>query len=91
MRSFHLNIGISNTNQICNKLYNLNLTILSAEFSIVLKASIFQRAKSPGNSSPNIDLADMILIELAFITLCVRGKYLRFISLTIYYCTQPIP
>jgi hypothetical protein len=91
MCSLHLNIGVSNTNQICNKLYNLNFTILSAELSIVLNASIFQRAKSPGNYYPNIDLADMILIELALITLCVLGKYLRFMLLTIYCCTQPIP
>ena len=53
---------------VTNYLKN-NATFLSVVLRMLLKASIFQRAKSPGNYSPYIDLADIMIKEWSAITL----------------------
>jgi len=41
---------------------------------MLLKASIFHRWKSPGNSYPNMDLAEMILMEELTMIPCDLGR-----------------
>lgn len=66
---FHLDVGVPDADQVSDQLTKKSSTMRSVELRIVLKASIFQRAKSPGNSSPNMERADMILMELSMMTL----------------------
>lgn len=68
MSSLHLDVGVPDTNEICDQLNQSRTTFLSVVLRMVLNASIFHLAKSPGNSSPNIDLAEMILMELEAIS-----------------------
>jgi len=74
VRSFHLNIRIPNADQIGDQLHALEITFLSVVLRMLLNASIFHLWKSPGNSSPNIDLAEMILIEELTIIPCDLGR-----------------
>lgn len=44
---------------------------------MLLKASIFHLAKSPGNYCPYRERADMILMELPIKSVYVLGRYLK--------------
>ena len=91
MSSLHFYVRITNTNQVSYQLNNRINTFVSVVLSILLNASIFHLAKSPGNSCPNIDRADMILMQLLISKAYALGRYLHSLKFTICYYIPPIP
>ena len=91
MSGLHFNVGISDADQIGHQLSSSRDTLRSVVLRMLLKAYIFHLAKSPGNSSPYIDRADIITRELLAITPWVLGRCLDRILLTLCCCTRPIP
>lgn len=64
MCGLHFDVRIANTDKIGNQLNQTIVTLTSVVLMMLLKASIFHLAKSPGNYWPYRERADIILIEL---------------------------
>ena len=91
MSSLHFDVGVSDADQIGDQLSSGRDTFRSVVLRMLLKAYIFHLAKSPGNSSPYIDRADIITRELLAITPWVLGRCLDRTLLTLCCYTRPIP
>jgi hypothetical protein len=65
VRGLDLDVRVADAHQVGDQLRGGRGTLVSVVLRMLLKASIFQRAKSPGNSWPNMERAEMILMEVA--------------------------
>lgn len=92
MGCLHLDVRVANADEVSHQLARRLGTLRSVVLRILLNASIFQRAKSPGNSSPNIERADMITMVLDAMIPWVLGRYLlRCLSyILLLYSTHPL-
>lgn len=88
---FDFDVRVSDAHQISDQLRGERGTLVSVVLRMLLNASIFHLAKSPGNSCPNMERAEMILIVLALSSAYVLGRYLYYSSLTICCYTPPSP